>query len=476
MALADVDMDGDLDLYLTNYKTVMAKDIYSPFERSFHQIVSEDEENPTIREKFIDHYTIETRGKQIVVLEMAEEDAMLLNNGQGLFVQEAVSGRRFSFDQATPDLRDWGLMARFQDIDLDGDPDLYVCNDFESPDRFYINDGTGNFHHTSPLSVRSTSNSSMAVDFTDLERDGDIDFFIADMLSIRHDRRKTQMGTMVPTPLAIGAIENRPQYMRNTLFLNRGDVTYAEVAQYAGLQASEWTWSVQFLDIDLDGYEDILATTGHAFDVMDSDTDVMIRSRTRAGMIDFTKSTMFLYPSLNTQNFSFRNQGDLHFKDMSQPWGFSSVDISHSMALGDLDNDGDLDVVINRLESEAGVYRNDSNAPRIAVRLRGDSPNTQGIGSKVRLLGGPVDQMKEVISGGSYLSGSEALVTFASWDTDREFTLEVTWRSGEVSVIEGVKGNRLYEVYENYPFLEENSEINRHPSTRVKVASAFSGQ
>ena len=161
---------------------------------------------------------------------------------------------------------------------------------------------------------------------------------------------------------------------------------------------------------------------------------------------------------------------------MSASWGFTEADISHGMALGDLDNDGDLDVVMNRLNAPAALYRNDSNAPRIAVRLRGDSPNTQGIGSKVRLLGGPVDQMKEVISGGSYLSGSEALVTFASWDTDREFTLEVTWRSGEVSVIEGVKGNRLYEVYENYPFPEENSEINRHPSTRVKVASAFSGQ
>ena len=108
--------------------------------------------------------------------------------------------------------------------------------------------------------------------------------------------------------LSIGTIDNRPQYMRNTLFLNRGGQTYAEIAHYAVLQASEWTWSLLFIDIDLDGYEDVLASTGHAFDVMDSDTDFMIQSRTRARMIDFTQSTMFLYPSLETKNFIFMNQ------------------------------------------------------------------------------------------------------------------------------------------------------------------------
>ncbi|HHZ99495.1 MAG TPA: VCBS repeat-containing protein, partial [Candidatus Marinimicrobia bacterium] len=351
MALADVDGDGDLDLYLANYKAILAKDIYTPFELSYDEIVSEENGNYSIRDKFIKHYTVEVRGNQILWFEMGEEDALLLNDGSGHFTKEPVSGDRFSFNGTAPDLRDWGLMARFQDVDLDGDPDLYVCNDFESPDRFYLNDGTGHFSLVSDVAVRSTSNSSMAIDFSDIERDGDLDFFIADMLSVRHKRRKTQMGTMLPTPLTIGAIDNRPQYMRNTMFLNRGDNTYAEIAQYAGLQASEWTWSITFLDMDLDGYEDVLLTTGHAFDVMDSDTDAMIRSRTRSGMIDFTKSTMFLYPRLETANFAFRNSGNLTFEQMSDAWGFSSTDISHGMALADFDNDGDLDVVVNRLES-----------------------------------------------------------------------------------------------------------------------------
>ncbi len=475
MALADVDGDGDLDIYMANYKTILAKDIYTPFELSYDEIVSEENGGYKIREKFIDHYTVEVRGNQILWFEMAEEDALCLNDGSGRFTKKLVSGDHFNFGGTEPDLRDWGLTARFQDIDLDGDPDLYVCNDFDSPDRFYLNDGAGHFSLISDVAVRSTSNSSMAVDFSDLERDGDLDYFIADMLSTRHDRRKTQMGIMIPTPMTIGAITNRPQYMRNTLFLNRGDNTYAEIAQYGGLQASEWTWSITFLDMDLDGYEDLLLTTGHAFDVMDSDTDAMIRARTRSGMIDFTKSTMFLYPRLETSNFAFKNRGDLTFEEVGKSWGFTSEDISHGMALADFDNDGDLDVVINRLESEAGIYRNDSSAPRIAVRLRGDSPNTQGIGAKVKLLGGPVDQMKEIISGGSYLSGSDPLVSFAAWDEKKEFILKVIWRSGEVSRIEGVKGNRLYEVYEssstsvpppivvdNSPMFEDVSHLINH--------------
>ena len=451
MALADVDGDGDLDLYMANDKTRSVRDIYPLSERTFDKTVRETESGWEVLPEFKKHFTLNLNNNRLERFEYAEADLFFLNDGTGRFIREELIEGRFLDENGNAiqeKYMDWGLTARFQDIDGDGDPDIYVCNDFESPDRIWINNGHGQFSLIPKLAVRNTSASSMGIDFADFNRDGSLDFFVVEMLSRDHKRRKTQMGPMSATPVSVGEIDNRPQYMRNTLFLNRGDNTYAEIAQYGGVQASEWSWSPLFLDVDLDGYEDILVVTGHYYDAMDADvqSDLKTMNYSRYSQL---QSEVFAYNRLATRDFIFRNSGDLTFEEVGESWGFTSEDISHGMALADFDNDGDLDVVVNRLESEAGVYRNDSSAPRIAVRLRGDSPNTQGIGAKVKLLGGPVDQMKEIISGGSYLSGSDPLVSFAAWDEKREFILEVTWRSGEVSRIEGVTGNRLYEVYES---------------------------
>ena len=451
MALADVDGDGDLDIYMANDKKRSVRDIYPLSERVFEKTTRRTEDGWEVLPEFQEHYTLNLQGNRLERFEYAEPDYFFLNNGSGHFNREELNGGRFLDADGKPikeNYSDWGLTVRFQDFDNDGDPDIYVCNDFESPDRIWNNDGNGQFSMMPKLAVRNTSASSMGIDFADFNRDGSLDFFVVEMLSRDHKRRKTQMGPMSATPVSLGEIDNRPQYMRNTLFLNRGDNTYAEIAQYGGVQASEWSWSPLFLDVDLDGYEDILVVTGHYYDAMDADvqSDLKTMNYSRYNQL---QSEVFAYNRLATRDFIFKNRGDLTFEEVGKNWGFSSEDISHGMALADFDNDGDLDVVINRLESEAGIYRNDSSAPRIAVRLRGDSPNTQGIGAKVKLLGGPVDQMKEVISGGSYLSGSDPLVSFAAWDEKKEFILEVIWRSGEVSRIEGVKGNRLYEVYES---------------------------
>ena len=167
---------------------------------------------------------------------------------------------------------DMGLSCMFRDMNGDGFPDLYVCNDFQTPDRIWINDGKGNFRLLSNLAVRSVSNFSMSVDFADVDRDGFDDFFIADMLSRDHRLVMTQMDGAERQPHPIGLLDDRPQIRRNTFFHNRGDGTYTEIANFAGISASDWTWSAVFLDVDLDGYEDILIGNGHPYDTQDLDT------------------------------------------------------------------------------------------------------------------------------------------------------------------------------------------------------------
>jgi hypothetical protein len=442
MALADVDGDGDLDLYVARYsrqRAVMQL-----------QLLALKTGKWTIPHEFRSRFK-NIHGK-LVEEEYGEPDTLYLNRGNGQFYNpDAVEAGTFLDEDGrpiSPPLQDWGLTAQFRDIDDDGDPDLYVCSDFWTPDRAWMNDGAGRFRPMEKLALRKTSFASMAVDFADVDRNGTWDFFVADMLSREHQRRKMQMGAMSPTPLSIGKIDNRPQVMRNTLFVNRGDGTYAEVARLSGVEASEWTWATVFLDVDLDGFEDILLSTGHLYDIQDADTQNYLIGHVNS--VERFRTAILAYPTLKTANFIFRNRGDLTFEEVGQRWGFDSHDISHGMALADLDGDGDLDVIVNHLRAEAGIYRNEASAPRVAVRLKGNSLNTRGIGAKIRLLGGAVsEQSQEMICGGSYLSGSEPLRVFAAAGGSKEMTLEVWWRSGRRSVVEGVGANRLYEIEES---------------------------
>lgn len=469
LALADTDGDGDLDLYIINNKKHTIKDLYPAAQRTIDRTVKKVGDSYEVLPGFEEHYSVEIQdGMMLRRLELAEPDMYFLNDGTGRFSKVVLTDGHFIDENGkpAPEYKDWGLSVRFQDMDNDGDPDLYLCNDFESPDRAWINDGTGRFRSIDKLAIRSSSASSMSVDFSDINRDGHVDFFLTEMLSRRHDRRKRQQGPVTPMPKTIGKYDDRPQYMRNSLFLNRGDNTYVEISQFAGIDASEWSWAPLFLDVDLDGYEDLLIVTGHYYDGMDSDIRMRL-STTLARQMKRTESEVFQYPRLDAQNFAFHNCGDLHFDDVSENWGFNAVDISHGMAMGDLDNDGDLDIVYNSLESPPGVYRNEASSNRIAVRLKGLPLNTQAIGAKIRVLGGPVEQSKEVVCGGTYLSGSDQIYVFATGETMGGLTIEVQWRSGLKKQIENARPNRLYEIEETA------SNGSEHPGIDVKDEKPF---
>src|SRR6266566_3249181 len=403
VAVADVDGDGDLDLYIANYKAYTTLDRYSPEERGFDRVTKRlGPDRYEVREPYRRDYKLVDRPDLggISLQQRADPDFFYLNDGTGHFTREPIARNpRFRDEQGRPlaeEREDFGLDAVFADVTGDGAPDLYVANDFEDPDQLWLNDGHGHFRLILWYGLRATSNSGMAV--------------------------------------AVGDV-------------NRDDGTFAEIARYAGVDRSGWSWSTVFLDVDLDGWEDILIGTGHLWDVMDGDTQLRLRSQ--LGRIDWRRM-LFAYPPLKLPNVAFKNRGDLTFEDVSKKWRFDlGDDISNGMALADLDGDGDLDVVINRLDSPAAVLRNDATAPRVAVRLRGAAPNTAGIGSRVRVLGGPVPlQQREMLAGGLYLSSSDASLTFAT-GTAPHAKIEVEWRDGARSVIDSAMPNREYEIAES---------------------------
>lgn len=452
MALADIDGDGDLDLYCTHFIDVMRlADPTTRFaltRKGDGWEVSKINGESTRSAKWKGRFEALPDGK---VRELPEVHGFYLNEGQGRFKAIENEPGTFSDAQGNPlaPYRDWGLAVMFRDINGDGLPDLYVCNDNTSPDRVWINQGRGRFRELEALKLRHTSRSAMGVDFADINRDGYDDFFVVDMLAREHRFRMTQLVRDRPTPAELEVSEVRSQFNRNTLFLGSRGGYFTDVAWMAGVAASDWTWSTLFLDVDLDGYEDLLLTNGFEFDVMDQDSHTEIKDSGRRLTDNQLKRSMQMHPRWRTRNVAFRNRGDGRFQPAGTEWGFDLEGISYGMAAGDLDNDGDLDLVLNNLNAPASIYQNTGPGSRVAVRLRGQAPNTQGIGARISLVSPRFTQSQEMIAGGRYLSADEALRVFA-WDAraDAGARLKVRWRSGRETTVEGIEGNRIYEVAE----------------------------
>ncbi len=454
---ADADGDGDLDLYLANYRAVTLRDEpngkFGIKQDGGRPRIVTYNGRPTTEPDLVGRFYLTPTGPK----ENGQPDVLLLNDGRASFTPVSWTDGAFLDEGGKPLAAapyDWGLSVLFRDLNGDGRPDLYVCNDFESPDRFWLNEtppgGPIRFRAASTLALRNTPAFAMGVDAADVNRDGHDDVFVLDMLSRDHRQRNYQVDALPTSHHEPGLWADRPQFSHNTLFLGRADGSFAEVGRLAGVSASEWAWTPVFLDVDLDGWEDVLISNGHEMDMMDADTSMraeQAKGKKALGNRELLELRR-MFRRFAPPKAAFRNLGNLAFADVSRDWGFATEAVTQGMALGDLDGDGDLDVVANNLNDTPAIYENLADAPRLLVRLKGARGNTAGIGARIVVRGGPVpEQTQVVMAGGRYLSSDEPVRCFAA-GAAQELSVEVRWPSGAVSRVEHVRPNQTLVVEE----------------------------
>ena len=326
---------------------------------------------------------------------------VLLRNDNGHFVDVSEKAGIYG------SLIGFGLGVTVGDVNNDGWLDIYVSNDFFERDYLYINQGNGTFKEDVTNQMQHLSLASMGSDMADVNNDGYPDIFATEMLPYDEERLKTTT--------EFESIDNYylkqsrgfyHQFSQNTLQINQGNGSFKDVAHHAGVSASDWSWGGLIFDADFDGNQDLYVCNGINHDVIDQDfidffADDIIQKMAMTGKKEQVEEVINKMPSVPIQNLMFKNKGNLRFEDVSTKWGLTDKTFSNGAAYGDLDNDGDLDLVVNNVNQEALVYQNnttkDSSVAYIGFLLRGGDKNTFAIGSKVQVFSGGQIYQKEDI-------------------------------------------------------------------------------
>jgi hypothetical protein len=473
VTMADVNGDGLLDIYVC-YSGKKAEDVRrnqlfinqgnSKFEEQAHSYGLDDPGYSTQAAFFdydndgdLDMFLLNHNIKKIDNMEFAshkgEVDALagnkLFKNENGHFTDVSKTAGIVQSPLT------FGLGIAVADINKDGWQDIYVTNDYNEPDYLYLNNKNGTFTDHSKQVLRHHSHFSMGVDIADFNNDTQPDIFTLDMLPADNHRQKSlQLQENYETFELLRQQELYPQYMRNMLHLNNGDGTFSEIGQLAGVSKTDWSWCPLIADFDNDGYKDIYISNGYLRDYTNKDFlrywgDYKIKKAMAKEPFQLMDLVTAM-PSTSVPDYIFKNEHNLTFSNKQQEWGLNQTNMSNGAIYADLDNDGDLDLVVNTINQPAGIYRNHStdvhHTAYLALKLKGTEKNRQAVGAKVYVYTPGQVQYQELNPNRGYLSCVSTVLNFGLGTNQRADSVRVIWPNQTSQLLTNVKANQLLQL------------------------------
>ena len=389
-------------------------------------------------------------------------DKLYRNNGDGTFTDESEEAGIYGSEIG------FGLGAAVGDVNQNGLLDIHVSNDFFERDYLYLNQGDGTFDEVLPEAMPTISHFSMGSDIGDISNNGFPDIFVTDMLP-ESDRRLKMTSTFETWDVYQARLDNdyHHQYMRNHLHRNNRDGTFSDIGPIAGVHKTDWSWGALFADFEQNGHKDIFVANGIYKDLTDQDFVDFFANDVRQSVEEGTRRSfdemLDEIPSTPIPNYAFRNEGDLTFTNKADEWGLGEPSFSNGAAYADLNGDGALDLVVNNVNQELFVYRNEARAKTdnnyLQVDFEGEAPNHFGVGAQVAIEHDGETIYYEHTPMRGFQSSVGYGVTAGVGTADTLEAVTITWPDGRTETREDVAANQQLTVY------QENAELSEEEST-----------
>ncbi|MGW9685051.1 VCBS repeat-containing protein [Flagellimonas sp. 2504JD1-5] len=432
----DYDNDGDLDLYVLNHSTQE----YAGFDRITYRL--KDRKNSAYSDK-------------------------LYKNDNGVFKDVSEQAGLIS------NVLGFGLGISVSDLNNDGWLDMYVSNDYNEQDYLYLNNQDGTFTESLKEYLGHTSLFSMGSDIADVNNDGYTDIITLDMLPEDNYRQKMVSG---PDNYEKHSLLEKSgfyhQTMRNMMQLNNQGNSFSEIGQFSGISNTDWSWASLIADFDNDGYKDVYITNGYKRDYTNMDfINYAVQEKlneNKTGQRTAISELLENMPSAVVENYMYHNNGDLTFSKMNTDWGLNQKSLSNGAAYGDLDNDGDLDLIVNNIDEKAFVYRNNSELIEgnnyLKIKLKGSKDNKFGVGAKVEVEYNGNTVVQEMMPSRGYQSSVPYNLIFGLGKDSVVQRLKINWPDGKEQVLQNISANTTQELFNDDAITILESKISEESS------------